>query len=231
MSEAAGVQEQRCGCPRITVDVVIFALRNYSLHVLLTKRKQEPHEGMWAIPGGAVLPGEALRVAACRKLEEETGIGDVFLEQLYTFGDPGRDPSQRVITVAYYAALPVAGADDQTAEHGERVCWWPVESLPSLAFDHARIVEYGVTRLRYKLEYTAVGFELLPDEFTLTELQTVYEIVLGGVLDKRNFRRKILGGNVIEGTGGRRTGDGRPAKLYRYREDAVAEVQARRLFP
>jgi 8-oxo-dGTP diphosphatase len=231
MFEVTGTQEPSCVCPRLTVHLVIFSLRNHSLQVLLTKRTQPPHEGVWAIPGGEVLPDEALRVAACRKLEEETGINDVFLEQLYTFGDPGRDPRRRVITVAYYAVLPTAGAHEQSAQEAERVCWWPVQSLPSLAFDHAMIVEYAVKRLRYKLEYTAVGFELLPDEFTLTELQTAYEIVLRDALDKRNFRRKILGANIIEWTGAQRIGDGRPAKLYRYREDAVAEVQARRLFP
>jgi 8-oxo-dGTP diphosphatase len=213
------------------VDVVIFSLRDNALQVLLVKRRRQPHEGMWTIPGGTVGLAEPLRVAAARKLEEETGLTDVFLEQLYTFGNPGRDPRQRVITVAYYAAIPAGGVVSRTADDADRVRWWSIYDLPPLAFDHSDILRYALTRLRYKLEYTAVGFELLPDTFTLSELQAAYEIVLGERLDKRNFRRKILSADVIEPTGGYRTGEGRPAQIFRYRDDAVAEVKARRLFP
>jgi 8-oxo-dGTP diphosphatase len=215
----------------VTVDVVIFTLRADSLQVLLVRRKRWPHEGMWAIPGGFVGRNEALEAAASRKLEEETGLTNVFLEQLYTFGDPGRDPRRRVITVGYFAAVPGSNVVPRTADDSERVRWWSILDLPQLAFDHAEILSYALTRLRYKLEYTAVGFELLPETFTLTGLQTAYEIVLGERLDKRNFRRKILSAGVIEPTGDYHTGEGRPAQLYRYREDAVAEVKARRLFP
>jgi len=220
-----------CNCPVITVDVVIFALRDNALQVLLVKRGREPYEGMWAIPGGPVEEGEALEAAAGRQLEEKTGLTGVFLEQLYTFGDPGRDPRRRVITVAYFAVVPASSTVARSAEDAGAVRWWPITELPPLAFDHADILNYALTRLRYKLEYTAVGFELLPPTFTLTELQTAYEIVLGDELDKRNFRRKILSAGVIEPAGGYRTGEGRPARLYRYRDDAVAEVKARRLFP
>jgi 8-oxo-dGTP diphosphatase len=220
-----------CRCPRITVDVVIFALHDGDLRVLLVRRRWPPYEGMWAIPGGFVGRDEALEAAALRKLEEETGLADVYLEQLYTFGDPDRDPRDRVITVAYFAVIPASSIVPGAAQDEDRVRWWSIDDLPPLAFDHASILSYALTRLRYKLEYTAVGFELLPETFTLTELQTAYEIVLGEALDKRNFRRKILGAGVIEATGGFRTGEGRPAQLYRYREDAVAEVKARRLFP
>jgi 8-oxo-dGTP diphosphatase len=186
---------------------------------------------MWAIPGGVVEPNEALEAAAVRKLEEETGLGDVYLEQLYTFGQPNRDPRERVITVAYFAVVPSASIVPRTADDAEHVRWWSIYDLPELAFDHAEILDYALTRLRYKLEYTAVGFELLPQEFTLTELQRAYEVVLGEELDKRNFRRKILAAGVLEPGGVFRTGEGRPARLYRYREDAVSEVKARRLFP
>jgi 8-oxo-dGTP diphosphatase len=217
--------------PRVTVDVVIFTLRDGDLQVLLIRRQRWPYEGMWAIPGGSVGPDEPLDTAAVRMLGEETGLDDVYLEQLFTFGDPARDPRQRVITVAYFALVPATGAVPRAADDAERVRWWSIYDLPDLAFDHADILEYALTRLRYKLEYSAVGFELLPEEFTLTELQTAYEIILGEKLDKRNFRRKILSADVIEPTKGYRTGEGRPARLYRYREDAVAEVKARRLFP
>jgi 8-oxo-dGTP diphosphatase len=217
--------------PLVTVDVVIFTLREDDLQVLLVRRKRPPHQGMWAIPGGFIRIDEALEEAAARRLEEETGLHDVYLEQLFTFGDPGRDPRDRVITVAYYAVVPTQSIVPSITDDADSVQWWSIYALPTLAFDHAKILSYALTRLRYKLEYTAVGFELLPQEFTLTELQTAYEIVLGEALDKRNFRRKILGAGVIEPSGHYRSGEGRPARLYRYRDDAVAEVKARRLFP
>jgi 8-oxo-dGTP diphosphatase len=217
--------------PLVTVDVVIFTLRDEDLKVLLVQRGRWPQEGAWAIPGGVVGRDEDLEAAALRKLAEETGLADVYLEQLYTFGAPDRDPRDRVITVAYFAVVPATRIVPRTADDAGCVRWWSIYNLPSLAFDHAAILSYALTRLRYKLEYTAVGFELLPETFTLTELQTAYEIVLGEALDKRNFRRKIQGAGVIEPSGGYRTGEGRPAQLYRYRDDAVAEVKARRLFP
>jgi 8-oxo-dGTP diphosphatase len=213
------------------VDVVIFALRDGDLQVLLIRRRHSPAVGRWAIPGGLVKEDEALEAAAVRTLAEETGLTDVFLEQLYTFGDPERTPHQRTVTVAYFAVLPADSAVPRATDDAHHVRWWSIYDLPRLAFDHGDILGYALTRLRYKLEYTAVGFELLPEAFTLTELQTAYEIVLGERLDKRNFRRKILSAGVIEPTGGHRAGEGRPARLYRYREDAVAEVKARRLFP
>jgi 8-oxo-dGTP diphosphatase len=217
--------------PLLMVDVVIFTLRADDLQVLLIRRRRAPQEGMWAIPGGPIGRSEPLEAAALRTLEEETGLADVYLEQLYTFGEPSRDPRDRVITVAYFAVVPATNVIPCAAKDAERVRWWSVENLPSLAFDHAEILSYALTRLRYKLEYTAVGFELLPEEFTLTELQSAYEIVLAEELDKRNFRRKILSAGVIESSGRTRSGEGRPARLYRYRADAVAEVKARRLFP
>jgi 8-oxo-dGTP diphosphatase len=220
-------------CPRlsVTVDVIIFTLREGDLHVLLVKRRYSPFEGMWAIPGGFVAMDESLEEAALRELEEETGVRNVYLEQLYTFGDVDRDPRGRVITVAYFALVPAAAIDPRAGSDAVETRWWSVYDLPSLAFDHANILSYALQRLRYKLEYTAVGFELLPEVFTLSELQAAYEVVLGEELDKRNFRRKILSAEVIEETGMYRTGEGRPAKLYHFRDDAVAEVKARRLFP
>ncbi len=212
--------------PVVTVDVVIFTLRDNDLQVLLV-RCTEPHQdGTWAIPGRLVGLEEALEDAAVCTLQDETGLTGVYLEQLYTFGEPGRIPGDRVIAVAYLALIPAAGVNET-----DSAGWWSIYSLPPLAFDHARILDYALTRLRYKLEYTAVGFEFLPNEFTLTQLQTAYEIVLGEALDKRNFRRKILSAGIIEPSGDYRTGEGRPACLYCYREDAVAEVRARRLFP
>lgn len=218
--------------PSVTVDVVIFSLVDDDLQVLLIKRKFAPFAGMWAIPGGFVRMAESLEEAAVRELAEETSVTDVYMEQLYTFGKPNRDPRTRVITIAYFALVPHDAIQHRPGDDAAETGWFSMFDLPELAFDHREILEYALTRLRYKLEYTAVGFRLLPDEFTLSELQRAYETILGEKLDKRNFRRKILASDILEETGKKkRDGEGRPAKLYNYKEDAVAEVKTRRLFP
>lgn len=200
----------------MTVDIVVFTIRDGDLQVLLVRRGVPPFEGQHAIPGGFLREGESLEEAAARELYEETGVRDVFLEQLYTFGDPKRDPRGRVITVAYYALVAsdrlslVAGADAAEAS------WFPMAGLPQLAFDHQDILDYALERLRNKLEYTTVGFQLLPEKFTLRELQAVYEAILGRRLDKRNFRRKIaLLGILKPLREWQRTGR-KPAQLYRF---------------
>lgn len=219
--------------PSVTVDVVIFTILAEQLKVLLIKRKAWPYEGMWAIPGGFVHIDESLEEAAYRELAEETGVtrSDVYLEQLYTFGNPDRDPRTRVITVAYFALVGADKINPRAADDAEDVGWFSVYDLPELAFDHSQILDYALTRLRYKLEYSAVGFQLLPEKFTLRELQDAYEIVLGTKLDKGNFRSKLRKSDVVEMVDGLRDTGGRPARLYRFREDAVAEIKARRLFP
>jgi 8-oxo-dGTP diphosphatase len=217
--------------PSVTVDVVIFTLCNQELQVLLIQRARWPYEGCWALPGGFVEIDEPLERAAVRELEEETGVTDVYLEQLFTFGRTDRDPRSRVITVAYLALVAAERIRPRAGDDATDARWWSTYALPALAFDHRQILDYALTRLRYKLEYTAVGFELLPQEFTLAELQGTYEIIVGETLDKANFRKKLTRANVIEPTGQFRQTAGRPARLYRYREDAVAEVKARRLFP
>ena len=224
-------KKDRYARPFVTVDAVIFALRDGDLQVLLVKRRHPPFQGGWAIPGGLIEMDETLEAAARRELQEETGLTGVSLEQLYTFGDPGRDPRGRSITVVYLAAVSAGSVAPRAGDDAAEVGWWSIYDLPPLAFDHDKILSYALTRLRYKLEYTAVGFSLLPEAFTLTELQAAYEIVLGVRLDKRNFRRRILSAGIIEPAGGYRCGEGRPACLYRYRDDAAAEVKARRLFP
>jgi 8-oxo-dGTP diphosphatase len=218
--------------PSLTVDIVVFSVQSEHLQALLIRRGEEPYLGMWALPGGFVHLDESLEEAAERELREETGIQDAYLEQLYTYGDPKRDPRGRVVTIAYFALV---AADKPICNEGgtdtTQACWFSINNLPPLAFDHAEILAYALRRLRYKLEYSAVGFELLPETFTLSEIQSTYEIILGEKLDKRNFRRRILAANIIEETSQMRSGDGRPARLYRYRPDAVAEVKTRRLFP
>jgi 8-oxo-dGTP diphosphatase len=219
--------------PSVTVDVVVFSILEEMLKVLLIKRKGWPYEAMWAIPGGFVEIEESLDQAAYRELAEETGVtrSDVYLEQLYTFGEPDRDPRTRVITVAYFALIGADKISPRAASDAADVAWFSVYDLPPLAFDHTRILDYALTRLRYKLEYSAVGFQLLPERFTLRELQDAYEIILGTKLDKGNFRSKLRKTEVLEMVDGIRETGGRPARLYRFRDDAVAEIKTRRLFP
>lgn len=229
MSTSDSYDPDRYDRPSVTVDVVVFSLLDQDLRVLLIKRDYVPYEGMWAIPGGFIQMDESLEESAARQLREKTGADDVYMEQLYTFGEPARDPRMRVLTVAYFAIVPV---DEIELTRPGTIQWFSLTNLPQLAFDHTTILDYALTRLRYKLEYTMVGFRLLPDLFTLSELQRAYETVLGEPLDKRNFRRKIQSADIIEKTGQKRKeGEGRPAMLYRYLDDAVAEVKTRRLFP
>jgi len=205
--------------PAVAVDVVILTVREHRLEVLLIKREHWPYEGMWAIPGCFVGPDESLEDAARRKLEEETSARDVYLEQLYTFGDPKRDPRTRVITVVYYALL----RPDQLRLPGgaDMVRLFEMYRRPELAFDHAAILEYTLQRLRGKLEYTTIGFQLLAHEFTLSELQDVYEAILNRPLDKRNFRKKLLLTRIVEPTPHvRMGGQHRPAQLYRFNPKA-----------
>jgi 8-oxo-dGTP diphosphatase len=184
------------------------------------------------LPGGFVRLQEGLEEAAQRELAEETGVADVYLEQLFTFGDPGRDPRARVVSVIYFALV---SADRLTLRAGSDptgTAWHPMDGLPPTAFDHARILEYALQRLRYKLEYAAVAFQLLPAEFTLSELQDVYSIILNEPdLDKRNFRKKILKYEIVVPTHRHRATGGRPARLYRFSEKHPFESKAPRLFP
>jgi len=224
--------EEKYPKPSVTVDVVLFTFIDGELRVLLIRRKREPFKDHWALPGGFVEKNEKLEDAAARELYEETGLQGIYLEQLYTFGDPGRDPRGWTISVAYFA---IVGADMTVAVHagddaGE-AGWFDVYHLPSLAFDHERIVRYALQRLRYKLEYTGLGFLLLPEEFTLSQLQSIYEVVLQEKLDKRNFRKKILSMDIIEETGKLQHGDHRPAKLYSFTAAAIELEKARRRFP
>jgi 8-oxo-dGTP diphosphatase len=200
---------------QVTVDVVIFTIQQGVLKVLLVKRLIDPFIGQFAIPGGFVLEDEDLEQAAERELREETGVSDVYLEQLYSFGKPDRDPRGRVVTIAYFALISA----DRTLKAGTdaaEAAWYPMDDLPPLAFDHAMILNYALERLRNKLEYTTVGFQLLPEKFTLTELQEVYGAILGKKLDKRNFRRKMSVLKILKPLREYRRGGQRPAQLYRF---------------
>ena len=203
--------------PAVTVDCVVFGLDDDDLKVLLIERDRPPFAGTWALPGGFVEPAETLATAALRELSEETGVSKVFLEQLYTFGDPGRDPRDRVITVAYYGLVRRLDHAPRAASDARAVGWFPASRCPPLAFDHAEIVTLARQRLQAKLRYQPVGFELLPRKFTLSQIQRVYEAVLERPLDKRNFRKKLLGtGVLMELDETQRDVAHRAARLYRF---------------
>ncbi|GGJ02793.1 NUDIX hydrolase [Streptomyces brasiliensis] len=205
----------------VTVDLAVFTLRAGALHVLLVERGQEPYAGHWALPGGFVLPTESAETAARRELAEETGLSDVgglHLEQLRTYSEPGRDPRMRVVSVAFTALVPDppephAGSDAAQAR------WLPYDTAKPLAFDHDRILADAHDRVGARLEYTCLATAFCPPEFTLGELQRVYETVWGTALDRPNFRRKVLAtpGFVEPVPGAARLtgGRGKPAALYR----------------
>lgn len=183
----------------VTIDCVVFGLdEEETLKVLLIQRDIDPFQGRWALPGGFVHWDESLETAARRELAEETGLSNIFLEQLYTFGEPGRDPRTRVITVAYYALVNLLDHPVTAASDARNAAWFAIDDFPHLAFDHERIIETALERLRGKIRYMPIGFELLPRKFTLRQLQQLYEKILDRRLDKRNFRKKILKMNIIE---------------------------------
>ena len=208
--------------PSVTVDVLVFTIVGDELKILLVKRAAWPYENFWALPGGFVQMNESLEQAAIRELREETGVSDVYLEQLYTFGDPGRDPRTRVITVAYIVLITADALELKAGSDAGEAQWFPVKKIPALAFDHQKIVEYGLNRLRSKLEYSNISYRLLSTEFRLSELQKVYEVILDRQLDKRNFRKKILSLGLLEATGEKEiSGAHRPAMLYRFNKKEI----------
>lgn len=202
--------------PAVTTDIVIFTIRQDELKVLLIKRALPPHRNQWALPGGFIKLDESLEEGAKRELQEETGVTGVYLEQLYTFGRPDRDPRERVITVAYLVLIPANEPEIKAATDAEDVSWFGLKELPDLAFDHKRILKMAHERLVAKLDYSTIAFQFMPKDFTLSELQHVYEVILREQIDKRNFRKRILSLNLIKDTGKeRKAGAHRPAKLYR----------------
>ena len=206
--------------PAVTVDVVVFGYEDGApLKLLLIQRGGEPFKGQWALPGGFAEMDEDLETSALRELEEETGVKDIFVEQLYTFGKPGRDPRGRVLSVAHYALVNLSDHPAMAASDAARAEWFPLDELPKLAFDHAEIIQMATDRLRAKVRYQPVGFELLPEVFTLAELQTLYETILGvPEFNKRNFRTRILNTGMLEEAGRQENVAHRPAILYRFNE-------------
>ncbi len=203
--------------PALTVDIVVFALDEEDLQVMLIQRDLKPFEGQWALPGGFVRVEETLEEAARRELEEETGLKDIYLEQLYTFGEIKRDPRERVVTVTYYALVNLEGHDVHASTDARNAAWFSVNDLPKLAFDHETILRTAHERLRGKVRYQPIGFELLPEKFTLRQMQHLYEVILDRELDKRNFRKKVLGMEIVKETKEiEKDVAHRAARLYRF---------------
>jgi len=203
--------------PAVTVDCIIFALHENDLKVLLIQRGADPYKNFWALPGGFVEIDENVDTAAERELAEETGMEKIFLEQLYTFGEPKRDPRERVISVAYYSLVrlkehrPVAGSD------ALNTCWFPIRQLPKLAFDHSQVMDMAIKRLQGKVIYAPVIFDLLPGKFRLNQLRKVYEIILERPIAADGFRKKILGTGMLTPLNEfDNSENGPPARLYRF---------------
>jgi 8-oxo-dGTP diphosphatase len=231
--------------PALTVDCVVFGLDDRGLHVLLVERGAPPFEGDWALPGGFVHVDETLEEAARRELSEETGLTDVFLEQLYTFGALDRDPRDRVVSVAYYALTNIRDHRVRAATDARDAAWFKVvgdqgqarrQSLRTrigeapdplaLAFDHDEIIETAIERIRGKIAYRPIGFELLPKKFTLTQLQHLYETILHRELDKRNFRKKVLSlGLLVELNELEKDVPRRRARLYRFDKKKYRQLE------
>ena len=198
----------------ITVDTVILTLKDNDLQVLLVRRDNEPFKDKWAIPGGYVKMSENLDDAALRVLKEKTNVDNIYLEQLYTFGDPLRHPVSRVITCAYFALIRAEDIDVITADN---VAWHKVNDLPALAFDHKEIIQYSLKRTRERLELCPVAYQLLNEKFTLTEMQKAYEMIMEKKLDKRNFRKKVITTEGLrELNEFSKSSSKRPARLYTF---------------
>ncbi len=214
--------------PALTVDCVVFAFdpSNKSLKVLLIQRLADPFKDSWALPGGFVEMEEDIETAAKRELKEETSMENIFLEQLYTFGTLGRDPRGRVVSVAYYALIPLQKAQTPIAASDAKAAkWFSIDKLPPLAFDHNDILQLGLQRLRGKVRYQPIGFELLDEKFSLSDLQRLYETVLGVQLDKRNFRKKLAKmGVLIETDEYQQNVPHRAARLYRFDKEKYHQL-------
>lgn len=210
----------------LTVDCVVFGFDEGDLKLLLIERDLEPFAGKWALPGGFVRVDESLEDAARRELQEETGVSRVYLEQLFTFGKPDRDPREHVVTVAYYALVKLSNHSVKAATDARNAAWFDVCDLPKLAFDHEEIIEVALQRLKGKVRYEPIGFELLPPKFTLTQLQHLYETIVEAQLDKRNFRKKILAMDLlIETDEIEQDVAHRAARLYRFDEAKYRQLK------
>jgi len=209
--------------PAVTVDLVIFTVNDDMLKIMLVRRVENPFSDCWSIPGGFLKTGESLEQAALRVLREKTGMENVYMEQLYTFGEPDRDPRTRVITVTYFALIPWKNLAQPKSAKVADLTWVSVDHLPRLAFDHKDIVQYAIQRLRAKASYSNIVYGLMPRQFRLSELQNIYEIIIDDKLDKRNFRKRMLATGLLQETGKKEAmGAHRPAMLYKFKKMEIA---------
>lgn len=211
---------------KLAVDNVVFTIKDGQLHVLLVQRNTEPFKGQWTLSGGFVMDNESLKDAAYRKLEIETDVDNVYLEQLYTFGEVDRDPRSRIVSTSYMAVINHKDLHAQASNYIESLEVYSVDDLPEMAFDHEKIINYGVERLKNKLEYTNIAQFLLPDLFSLSQLQNVYEVIFEHEYDTRNFRKKIKNLDIIEYSGQKQKNvQHRPAKLYQFKSNDLEVVE------
>jgi len=213
--------------PLVTVDIVLFTVEHNQLKVLLIQRKNAPFVNMWAIPGGFIHADETLEEAASRRLFEETNVNNIYLKQFASFGEPNRDPRCRVITVAYYALVSANKLTLEAHANAQDIRWYSMNDLPELAFDHAKVIQRALSDLRRHVQSTPLAFQLLPEKFTLTELQRVYELILDKPLDKRNFRKKMLATQLlVETAETKMDGFHRPAQLYAFLQNESHSPEA-----
>lgn len=202
---------------KVAVDAVVFGYFNNDLQLLLIQQKFGATKNQWALPGGFVLNDESLNDAVNRELMEETGLKVSYLEQLYTFGEPNRDPRCRVVSIAYLGLINPKKGVLRAATDAKDARWFSVKSLPKLAYDHAAIIDKGLERLKSKIKYQPIGFELLETNFPFSDLENLYQTILDKKIDRRNFRKKVLSFNILEETNEFfQAASGRPAKLYKF---------------
>lgn len=212
---------------KLAVDAIVFGYRQNQLNVLLIRQKFGGVTDQWALPGGLVKDEESLTNAVYRELKEETGISLQYLEQLYTFGDQiDRDHRGRVVTVAYFGIVNPSGMEPAAGTDADAAQWFPIADVPTLAFDHNKILEVALQRLQAKLNYRPIGFDLLDDKFPFSDLESLYRTILGKEIDRRNFRKKILSFGILEETNEKRKlGSGRPASLFRFNKQKYEELE------
>ncbi|MDF4202922.1 NUDIX domain-containing protein [Maribacter sp. SA7] len=211
---------------KLSVDAVVFGYESETISVLLIKRKYEPFKGKWAIPGGFVTDSESLEEAVERELKEETGIKINYLEQLYTFGKLNRDPRNRVVSVAYFGLIKPSAFKLSASTDAEEAQWFTINNLPELSFDHAEILKLAITRLQAKITYEPLGFELLDTKFPFSDLEKLYTSVLGRDIDRRNFRKKMLGLNILDELDEKVSkGSGRPANLFMFNKNRYFKLK------
>jgi len=209
----------------VAVDTVLFAIKDHALRAYLVQLAAGPLRGKWAFPGGLVRAGEMLDAAARRELNASTGLKSAYIEQLYTFGDPSRDPRSHVVSVAYMALVDDPKSVVRPREKYSEGRWFAQSELPALAYDHAEMAAYAAKRLRSKLGYTNIAHALLPREFTFAEFEDLYQTVLGRALDRRNFRRRVISMDLLTEAGATRRGPHRPAALYSFSQQSLKFIQ------